>query len=333
MAEVGTLKEKSRNMSLDVLKYIASYFVIFIHFMFSGVAGDIVEALSRFAVPVFFMVSGYFAYNNSAEKLISKMKKIIKIYIWGAAIYICFRGILILCDAGIKATGWYFISYFNPYFILKFIVFNLPRSSEHLWFLAALIYVYGLQYFVVRWKVKDLIYLWAGIALLVIHLMLGVGLSAFGIVVPIYMVRNFLLMGYPLFCIGMLIRKKEDLAHKLITYKRAVILIVIGLVETVISYFFSGKNELFIGSVLVAVALFIIAIKTRDREINGKLIKLSQTSTGIYLWHIIVGDILKMMFSADVVLLKNLLPFFVCIIYTFVVMLTEKIKEIKKGRL
>ena len=329
MRNINVSKEKNRNMSLDVLKFIASYFVIFIHFTFSGLTGNIVDALSRFAVPVFFMVSGYFAYNNSTERLISKMKKIIKIYFFGAAIYFCFYSILTLCDSGIKATIWYAISYFNPVFIFKFIAFNLPKTSEHLWFLGALIYVYGLQYFIVRWKVKDSIYLCSGVVLLIIHLLLGVGLSAFGIVIPICAVRNFLFMGYPFFCIGMLIRKNEDLVHKKITYKRAIILIVIGLIETVISYFIGGKNELFVGSVLVAVSLLIISLKAKDMQVNEKVSKVAHTSTGIYLIHIMVGNIMERIVSTEVLLFRNLLPFLVCIISTFVVLFYEKIKEIK----
>ena len=327
MGNLGVSKEKSRNMSLDVLKLIASYFVVFIHFTFSGLTGNIVDALSRFAVPVFFMVSGYFAYGNSAEKLVSKLKNIIKIYFWGAAIYFCFYGILKLCDSGIKATIWYGISYFNPAFIFKFIVFNLPRSSEHLWFLSALVYVYGLQYFMVRREVKDRVYLCIGVVLLIIHLLLGVGLSAFGIVIPIFVVRNFLFMGYPLFCIGMLIRKNEDSVHKKITCKRAMALIVIGVIETVVSYFISGKNELFVGSVLVAVALLIISLKTKDMPVNDKIIRWSQTSTGIYIIHIVVGNIMKRMVSTEILLFRNLLPVLVCIISTFVVLFYEKIKS------
>ena len=332
MNSVNVSKEKNRNMSLDVLKFIASYFVIFIHFTFSGLTGSIVDALSRFAVPVFFMVSGYFAYSNSTERLISKMKKIIKIYFFGAAIYCCFYAILTLCDSGIKAAAWYGVSYFNPVFVFKFVVFNLPRSSENLWFLVALIYVYGLQYFVVKWKVKDSVYLWTGIALLIIHLLLGVGLSAFGVVVPIYMIRNFLFMGYPFFCVGMLIRKKEDLVHKIITYKRAIILIVIGLIENVISYFISGENELFIGSVLIAVSLLIISLKTKDIQINEKISKVAHTSTGIYLIHIMIGNILQMMVSTDILLFRNFLPVLVCIISTVVVLFYEKFKEIKQSK-
>ena len=329
MIDIGVLKEKNRNKSLDVLKLIASYFVVFIHFKFSGLAGDIVEALARFAVPVFFMVSGYFAYSNSTEKLVSKMKNIIKIYFCGAIIYICFYGIMALYDVGIKGAAWYCISYFNPVFIVKFIVFNVPRSSDHLWFLVALIYVYVLHYFVARWKIKESIYLWIGVALLAIHLLLGVGLSSMGIVIPICVVRNFLLMGYPFYCIGMLIRKNEDLVHKKITYNRAMILILIGVIETVISYFICGENELYIGSVFVAVALLVISLKTKDIQFNEKIIKLSQKSTGIYLIHIVVGYSLERIVTAYMPMVKYIFPVLVCIISTLVVLLNEKIKKTK----
>ena len=41
-----------KNMTLEVLKLGAAYMVIFIHVLFSGTAGLIVEALARFAVPL-----------------------------------------------------------------------------------------------------------------------------------------------------------------------------------------------------------------------------------------------------------------------------------------
>ena len=170
-----------------------------------------------------------------------------------------------------------------------------------------------------------------GVVLLVIHLLLGVGLSTAGIVIPICMIRNFLFMGYPFYCIGMLIRKNEDLIHEKITYKRAMLLILIGVVETVISYFICGGNELYIGSVLVAVALFLISLKAKDVQINERVIKLSQTSTGIYLIHIVIGYSLERLVTADMPVLKNVIPFLVCIISTFVVLVKEKFKEVKQG--
>ncbi|HIY19716.1 MAG TPA: acyltransferase family protein [Candidatus Blautia avistercoris] len=49
-----------RNSSIDSLKAVAAYFVIFIHFSFPEWFGEAADAAARTAVPVFFLVSGYF---------------------------------------------------------------------------------------------------------------------------------------------------------------------------------------------------------------------------------------------------------------------------------
>lgn len=55
----------TRNTSLDILKGVAALFVIWIHEQFPGVTGHLVNRIGAFAVPVFFMVSGYFGQNAS----------------------------------------------------------------------------------------------------------------------------------------------------------------------------------------------------------------------------------------------------------------------------
>ena len=66
-----------RNRNLDVLKFVASIFVIFIHISFPGNFGVFVGALARFAVPAFFMVSGYFSYkaiqDNDYKKILQRI--------------------------------------------------------------------------------------------------------------------------------------------------------------------------------------------------------------------------------------------------------------------
>lgn len=51
---------KQRNQSIDFLKGIAAIFVVFIHVKLGGTFGDYIAAIGAFAVPFFFMVSGYF---------------------------------------------------------------------------------------------------------------------------------------------------------------------------------------------------------------------------------------------------------------------------------
>ena len=51
---------KQYNYCLDFVKGLACIFVVLMHCEFPGVTGVAVQAISRFCVPFFFMVSGYF---------------------------------------------------------------------------------------------------------------------------------------------------------------------------------------------------------------------------------------------------------------------------------
>ena len=73
-----------RNVPLDLLKLISAYMIIFIHITFPGEFGKIIDCIARFGVPIFFMCSGYFCYNNDYIKI---KKKIIHI-LW----LLCFSG-------------------------------------------------------------------------------------------------------------------------------------------------------------------------------------------------------------------------------------------------
>ena len=62
---------KQYNYCLDYLKGIACIFVVFMHCEFPDMLGTAVQAISRFCVPFFFMVSGYFCFRpleRNAEK-------------------------------------------------------------------------------------------------------------------------------------------------------------------------------------------------------------------------------------------------------------------------
>ncbi len=56
-----------RNSGIDILKVICSFLVICIHKRFLGVAGEYIRALSRVAVPVFFIISGYYLQMKSED--------------------------------------------------------------------------------------------------------------------------------------------------------------------------------------------------------------------------------------------------------------------------
>lgn len=253
------------------------------------------------------------------------MIHIIKIYLYGFALYFCFYVCYNMISNGIQGVTEYFVSYFQMKKIVVFLMFNSPNSSVHLWFLSALLYCYMIQYCVTKWGIKDKMLFGLSISFLVLHLILGVGLSAVGKVVPVPIVRNFLLMGYPFFCFGMMLRKKEVTILRIVTNKIAVYLLIVGLTETLISYFISGKNELYLGSIIVAFALFVIALNMRHILYSKAIIKLSQTSTIIYIIHILVGKCLSLTTLRETGWWRCASPIIVCVFSTLIALMVNEL--------
>lgn len=75
------------NHCLDCIKGIACICVVFIHVHFPGWFGEIVWRLSQFAVPIFFITSGYFAYNCTNEILKRRAKRMLCLSMWTTALY------------------------------------------------------------------------------------------------------------------------------------------------------------------------------------------------------------------------------------------------------
>ena len=65
-----------RNITFDILKGVSCIAVVLIHYGFKGSFGVAVNSLLRFAVPIFFGISGYYL---SSSNLISDEKVLRKI--------------------------------------------------------------------------------------------------------------------------------------------------------------------------------------------------------------------------------------------------------------
>lgn len=77
----------SRNYSIDVLRLLLSFAVVVIH-VHSGKLYDYVDPICRLAVPVFFIISGYFIYDEGINKKVKKgLAKVSKIAFWSMVIY------------------------------------------------------------------------------------------------------------------------------------------------------------------------------------------------------------------------------------------------------
>jgi hypothetical protein len=177
--------------------------------------------------------------------------------------------------------------------------------------------------------------------LLFLHVLLGEGLSVFGITLPIHYLRNFALVGFPFFALGLFVKKYECKFKNVPNYM-IFVFIIIGALETVISRSFLGENELYVGSLFVLVALVCVFIKCANVKYPPFLLALEGCSTYIYIFHIMISSVICITYGVvgidmySSAILENLHPVIVCIgstVFSYVLIKTLKhIKKIKKQR-
>lgn len=308
----------NRNSILDFIKLIASFFVVLIHFSFTGILGNIFDALARFAVPFFFAVAGFFSFGAEIKNIKKRIFKILFLYLFASIIYHLYSLFITIYSFGKASFFSYFVKTFSFENFISFLFFNSPFSSDHLWFLLALVYVYLIWLLIIKFCKNDIFIFVLSTFLLVIHLILGEVLSIFGFQVKIEYVRNFALFGLPFFGFGYLINKHQNKFNN-VNFYALILLLVFGCAESVLSNFFLGKNELYLGSICCCFSLIIIALKHSEKKLNRILTTISSTNTDIYIYHIVIAKSISFIlgligFPVTNLIFKNFLPIAVCII-------------------
>ena len=325
---------KQRNITLDILKLIAAYFVVFIHIPFYGEFGNIISALARFAVPIFFMTSGYYCYGQTTSDIKKKIFKIVKILLFASILYN-------LCDVfrvcvlnGFSEIPLFLQSRFNFTRLYELLVFNIPFSATRLWFLLALIYVYVIQSFFVKFKVDHKVIFIFSIVFIALNLILGEGLQIFGIIIPEHYFRNFILTAYPFFVFGLFYRKYYEYIIK-VKHIIPWSVFVLGVVITLLSPAAMNRVALHCGAVLITISLFALAISQTTRKYPNWLIDLSKCCLGIYFFHRPVADafylISKLLgLPTKGLIFLNSYPLIVCVLSTLVSIIFNKVLNICK---
>lgn len=325
-----------KNGTLELIKLFASYMVVFIHVIFSGKIGTLMETLARFAVPFFFLISGFYSYRISPQKIKERTQKIVNLIILATVVYTLFNIFVRLSNGGLNDVSAYFSKYVDVRTLFKLIVFNVPISSEYLWYLFAMLYVYAIFYFAIKFRISDKIIFIISISIILLQILLGEALSVFGILLPGLLVRNFAVMGISFFVLGLFVKKYE---HKFLHISNSVILfsIIIGILESIVSRYFFGKKEIYIGSLFVLFSFVCLFVKYSTIKYPKILIALEGCSTYIYIFHDLISKGLRTIYSAfgvnikSSVLLENLHPIIVCISATVIAyVLIRTLKCLKK---
>lgn len=190
----------SRKESFDFLKFFLAFLVVVIHTGFTGYAGMRILAFARMAVPLFFMITGYYLPVMSDDKFKRYLIKITYLTVFTSLFY----------TLSPHASPDWFAQTFTMKRIIKWLLLNEFMSVGHLWYFYALLYVLIIIYFTRKSGKMKILYM------VLPFLFLGNYLLSFLTHYVCY--RNFLFLGLPYVLLGYLFRNYEnrilDIFHK-----------------------------------------------------------------------------------------------------------------------
>ncbi len=297
------------NRTLQAAKAVAAVMVVFIHCPFPGRTGEVIAALARFGVPLFFAVSGRYLFRGgipdtpgirrSVSKRLLRALRLTAL-VWLS--YTLYSFIFRLC-CGETPAAW-LTDKFNPGEAFTFFMFNSGKivydysyTFDHMWYLFAWLYVL-LLLFILAPLVK-LLYRPMTVILLC-SLFLGLLLQAYYPIRPFdisirtwYMLRNWLLFGLPFAGLGIWSQDPPFVLPK----KAGSALIIAGAVITAAEYLHYGSKEFYLGSLLVLLGILALADaeETGDKTVSFEPLVFigRELSADVYFWHIMLLSLLS----------------------------------------
>lgn len=274
--------KKIRNNTIDAFRFIAVVMVVFIHYPFPGHVGVGIKALARISVPIFFMISGYYAYKieplNCKKYLSKKIRSNLNRIIIASGICLVLEYLVYHRDISVIV---YFSRLISIKGILRLIFLNDTGRITHLWFLIALLYCHLFLWLIVslisnRNKCILVVLICTGVCMLLLCEILPI----FNIFIDHCYYRNAILEGIFFYLLGFQFNK-FDLHNKL--YLLSVFL---GFIVYIIEYIILGEVELSVGISLIAVGVFLFGIEYSECIQNKIVIGLGRNcSFAIYVIH------------------------------------------------
>lgn len=335
--------EKSKisqtNFGISILRVLATLSVIIIHVSaplvvdfgkissFNWNVANFYDSISRYAVPLFFMISGSLLLGREFEIkdfLKNRLGKIIPPFLFWSLFYSLTNRYVFKSDT------------FNITKVIKDVFYG---SEYHLWFVFTLIGVYLISPIFQKWikfsEKKDIQYF---LILWLITLFITIpGIVIYFPKINLTYFSGFL--GY--FILGFYLKKYVRIQNW-ISY----VLIFVGILITIFgTYYFSNLNNTFydyfyeylcLNALMVSVGVFQLFIKIENvnETIKPILTKLNECSFGIYLIHPFVLKVLGLI-GATVYFVNPIISILilslVCFLLSFIVIFI--IKKIKFGHL
>lgn len=148
------MKNPERTSSFDSVKAVAAYLVIFLHWETENLVGRSIHLLAYVAVPLFFMISGYFFLRlKERGRVVGQLKKVVWLTLYAYFFYFIFYWVR---HQNVDSLSDWLIARRLSLYILACDV----RLGFHLWYLNSIIFILELVYlFTKKYDVRRLYYL------------------------------------------------------------------------------------------------------------------------------------------------------------------------------
>lgn len=285
----------SRNQSMECAKLVASFFVVAIHVPFPGDFGNVISCLSRFAVPMFFAISGYFSYGAGADKLAKRMAHIFQLNLIATLLCILSKYMRMSdWNAGMLLKLQQLMPSWEN--VAKWVFLHINPFSGELWYLTAIWFCYGAVWGYVRFfGEKPVCYrplYIISLTLFLIRFAVGDLLRFSGVDIPFYIFRDGWFEGLPMFSMGIFLRqyRQQIFSNFQLTSKKLLLLFAAGFALSFLQWEQMGMMELPLGTVLqVAVLILLTAanpkLGTESAWKNTLIAKFGSLSTMVYILH------------------------------------------------
>ena len=276
----------NRNQFLDFLKGLGCIGVVFIHIRFPGVMGQVISKVSQFAVPVFFMITGYYALECPHTIIKRRLIKTLGIFFYGYFFFLIYS-IAFALKNGVL-VDWLKANY-TWKALVKSVFFCTIDFAIPLWYLIAMLETYILWYFAVKSKrQKQLVDMMPMLFALQIVLTVVCETNDFAWFWKI----NFLTQALPWFLFGYYVHghEKEEIwmkRHGKVLAVCAAVGCIAAIVPVVLDMPFDFSC---IGILFYSASLFLIAVYYYDMPIYEPIAYIgNKLSRNVYIFHVLVA--------------------------------------------
>jgi len=268
------------------------------------------DPLFRFAVPFFFMVTGYF-YSSIKEKHREyfQIKKMVILLLSSNFLYLIWT-FMICIDTNVSISD-YLRSALSLKAWIRFLCFNESLFIGHLWYLGALVYVLVIILIFDKYSSREKLYKFIPILLLTNIIMGNYSTIIFRETLPLILTRNFLFLGLPFFLLGDIIYKKQSNPTRRQLLSLLILSVILTITENLLFLKIAAafNADFFLATPFLAYSLFMLFLEDRPFFHHPLLIKVAQLSKDTSITVYIIHPILIIFFENIVTDISKHIPY------------------------